>query len=90
MATRLDGLISLLLRVTDQKRPTMSGKTLETQTEQEHQDEVEESELREEKVNEAIEKIVSSIEQLTVDPAHGDPSVSEFVTTLPMAPPEPE
>lgn len=62
----------------------MPDEILETQTEQEHQEAVEDSEVREEKVHEAIDKIVASIEELA-DP--GPPTnvpASEFETTLPM------
>jgi hypothetical protein len=62
----------------------MAGEILETQTEQEHQDAVEDSEEREEKVQDAIEKIVNTIEELTDAPAVA--SESEFDTTLPMSP----
>lgn len=62
----------------------MAGEILETQTEQEHQDAVEDSEEREEKVQDAIEKIVSTIEELTDAPP--PVSESEFETTMPMSP----
>ena len=68
------------------KETFMAGKILATQTEQEHQDAVEDSEEREEKVHEAIEKIVAAVEELTGAPPLVDPPVSEFETTLPMSP----
>jgi hypothetical protein len=58
-------------------------------TEQEHQDAVEDSEEREVKVHEAIDKIVTTIEELTDDPPLIDPTASEFQTTLPMPPETP-
>jgi hypothetical protein len=58
--------------------------TTRTPTEQEHHDAVDDSEEREEKLHEAIEKIVTTIEELTDTPA-GVPA-SEFETTLPMPP----
>jgi len=64
----------------------MAGEILETQTEQEHQDAVEDSEEREEKVQEAIEKIVTTIEELADAPPPAEEAVSEFETTLPMSP----
>ena len=63
----------------------MPDEILETQTEQEHQEAVEDSEVREEKVHEAIDKIVSAIEELTDVPSTNLPA-SEFETTLPMPP----
>ena len=63
----------------------MPDEILETQTEQEHQEAVEDSEEREEKVHEAIDKIVTAIEELIDDPP-ADAAVSEFATTLPMPP----
>ena len=54
-------------------------------TEQEHQYAVDDSVEREEKVQEAIEKIVTTIDDLTDPPSAGSPD-SEFETTLPMAP----
>ena len=61
----------------------MNGEILETQTEQEHQDAVEDSEEREEKVHDAIEKIVTTIEELTDAPL--SVGESEFENTLPMS-----
>ena len=62
----------------------MAGETREIHTEQEHQEAVETSEKREEKVHEAIGKIVSTIDELTDAPSPLSPSVAEFETTLPM------
>ena len=53
-------------------------------SEQEHQEAVEELEEREEKLHEAIEKIVTSIDELAGTAA--DLPDSEFETTLPMPP----
>lgn len=64
----------------------MPDEILECRTEQEHQEAVEDSEEREEKVHEAIDKIVTAIEELTDNPPTSKPSVSEFETTLPMPP----
>ena len=63
----------------------MGRKILETQTEQEHQEALDESEEREEKVHEAIEKIVTTIEELTDASPKADATDSEFETTLPMS-----
>jgi hypothetical protein len=52
-------------------------------TEQEHQHAVDDSEEREEKVHEAIEKIVTTIDELTEQSSASLPD-SEFETTLPM------
>jgi hypothetical protein len=62
----------------------MTSQILETQTEQAHQEAVEHAEEREEKVHEAIEKIGTTIDELTRTPA--DLPASEFETTLPMPP----
>ena len=64
----------------------MPDETLDILTEQEHLEAVEDSEEREEKVHEAIEKIVTAIEELTDNPPSSKPPVSEFETTLPMPP----
>lgn len=64
----------------------MPDEILETQTEQEHQEAVDDSEDREEKVHEAIDKIVSVIEELTDDAPSTNLPASEFETTLPMPP----
>ena len=69
----------------------MAGEILETQTEQEHKEAVEDSAEREEKVHEAIDKIVHTIEELTDDPPPTyPPAASEFETTLPMPPDDPK
>ncbi len=62
----------------------MPDEILETQTEQEHQEAVEDSEVREEKVHEAIDKIVASIEELADAGQPANVPASEFETTLPM------
>ena len=63
----------------------MASTILETRTEQEHQEALNESEERQEKVHEAIEKIVTTIEELTDAPPKADATDSEFETTLPMS-----
>ena len=62
----------------------MPDQNPEPQNEQEHQKAVEDSEEREEKLHEAIEKIVTTIDELTDTPASLPDS--EFETTLPMPP----
>ena len=64
----------------------MPDEILECQTEQEHQEAVDDSEEREEKVHEAIEQIVTAIEELTDNPLIAESHASEFETTLPMPP----
>ena len=57
---------------------------IESQTEQEHQDAVDDSEQRTDEVNAAVEKLVTRIEDNTEHPSLGKHLDSEFEATLPM------
>ena len=68
----------------------MGDGIIESQSEQEHQDAVEDSEQRTEEVDAAVEKLVASIDYHPENPSPGKQPDSEFETTLPMTPNEPE
>lgn len=63
---------------------------IESQTEQEHQDAVDDSEQRTDEVNAAVDKLVTRIEDNTENPSPGKRRDPEFETTLPMTSNEPD
>ena len=62
----------------------MTNGVIESQTEQEHQDAVEDSELRTDEVHAAVDKLVAYIEDHPENPSLDKQPDSEFETTLPM------
>ena len=68
----------------------MADDIIESQSEQEHQDAVEDSELRTEAVHAAVEKLVAAIDYHPENASLDEQPDSEFETTLPMTDNEPD
>ena len=68
----------------------MADVITESQSEQEHQDAVEDSEQRTEAVHAAVEKLVAAIDYHPENLSLGEQPDSEFETTLPMTDNEPD
>ena len=68
----------------------MGDGIIESQSEQEHQDAVDDSEQRTAEVDAAVEKLVASIDDHPENPSLGKQPDSEFETTLPMTENEPD
>jgi len=68
----------------------MGDDIIESQSEQEHQDAVEDSELRTEAVHAAVEKLVAAIDYHPENASLDEQPDSEFETTLPMTDNEPD
>jgi hypothetical protein len=68
----------------------MGDDIIESQTEQEHQDAVEDSERRTTAVDNAVEKLVASIDYHPENSSLDNQPDSEFETTLPMTANEPD
>ena len=62
----------------------MADGIIESQSEQEHQDALDDSEQRNTAVDVAVEKLVAYIEDHPENPSFGKQPDSEFETTLPM------
>jgi|RhiMethySRZTD1v2_1073278.scaffolds.fasta_scaffold1630118_2 hypothetical protein len=67
----------------------MADGIIESQSEQEHQDALDDSEQRNTAVDVAVEKLVAYIEDHPENPSFGKQPDSEFETTLPMTDNEP-
>ena len=67
----------------------MADGIIESQSEQEHQDALDDSEQRNTAVDVAVEKLVAYIEDHPENPSFGKQPDSEFETTLPMTDKEP-
>jgi len=68
----------------------MGDDIIESQSEQEHQDAVEDSEIRTEAVHAAVEKLVAAIDYHPENASLDEQPDSEFETTLPMTDNEPD
>ena len=68
----------------------MGDGLIKPQSEQEHQDAVDDSEQRSTAVDAAVEKLVTYIEDHPENPSFGKQPDSEFETTLPMTDSEPD
>lgn len=68
----------------------MGDDIIKPQSEQEHQDAVDDSEQRTTAVDVAVEKLVAYIEDHPENPSFGKQPDSEFETTLPMTDSEPD
>ncbi|HJS51162.1 MAG TPA: hypothetical protein VJ781_04625 [Pyrinomonadaceae bacterium] len=68
----------------------MGDGIIESQSEQEHQDALEDSERRTTAVDHAVENLVAAIDYHPEDSSLDDQSDSEFQTTLPMTDSEPD
>ena len=68
----------------------MGDGIIESQSEQEHQDALDDSKQRTAAVDTAVEKLVAYIEDHPENPSFGKQPDSEFETTLPMTDNEPD
>ena len=68
----------------------MGDRIIESQSEQEHQDAVKDSELRTDAVHAAVEKLVAAIDYHPENASLDEQPDSEFETTLPMTDNEPD